>query len=421
MEAARKKRVGDRRVVVTGVGLVTPLGTGVEKNWEALAAGRSGIGPITRFDASQFATRIAGEVKDFDPEDWVEKKEVKKMDLFIQYAMASAEQAMRQSGLTIDEEIAERFGVMVGVGIGGLCTIEEYHLIFLEHGLRRVSPFFIPKLISNLAAGNIAIRYGARGINLCTTSACASGSHAVGEAYRMIRDGYLDGAITGGSEAAITALGIGGFVVMRALSTRNDRPEAASRPFDAERDGFVLSEGAAALILEERDRALARGAPMLAEIGGYGANCDAYHMTSPSVGGEGAARCMRACLEDGGLDLNLVDYINAHGTSTEQGDVAETQAIKKVFGEGAARIAVTSTKSMTGHTLGAAGAIESVFTVLAIEKGVIPPTINLEHPDPECDLDYVPNHARPAKIRLALKNSFGFGGTNTTLAFLPPA
>ncbi len=343
------------------------------------------------------------------------------MDLFIQYAVASAEQAMRQSGLTIDEEIAERVGVLIGVGIGGLCTIEEYHLIFLEHGLKRVSPFFIPKLISNLGAGNIAIRYGARGINLCTTSACASGSHAVGEAYRMIRDGYLDAAITGGAEAAITALGIGGFVVMRALSTRNDRPEAASRPFDAERDGFVMSEGAAALILEERDRAIARGAAILAEIGGYGTNCDAYHITSPAVGGEGAARCMRACLADGGLDLTLVDYINAHGTSTPQGDLAETQAIKNVFGEGAARIAVSSTKSMTGHTLGAAGAIESVFCVLAIQRGLIPPTINLEHPDPECDLDYVPNQARPAKIRIALNNSFGFGGTNTTLAFIPPA
>ncbi len=421
METARKKRLGDRRVVVTGVGLVTPLGTGVEKNWEGLSAGRSGIGPITRFNASAFATRIAGEVKDFNPEDWIEKKDVKKMDLFIQYAMASAAQAMRQSGLTIDEEIAERVGVLIGVGIGGLCTIEEYHLIFLEHGLKRVSPFFIPKLISNLAPGNIAIRYGARGINLCTTSACASGSHAVGEAYRMIRDGYLDAAITGGAEAAITALGIGGFVVMRALSTRNDSPEAASLPFDAERDGFVLSEGAAALILEERDRAIARGAAILAEVGGYGTNCDAYHITSPSVGGEGAARCMRACLEDGGLDLNLVDYINAHGTSTPQGDLAETQAIKKVFGESAGRIAVSSTKSMTGHTLGAAGAIESVFCVLAIDRGLIPPTINLEHPDPECDLDYVPNQARPRKIRIALNNSFGFGGANTTLAFIPPA
>jgi len=421
METARKRRPGDRRVVVTGVGLVTPLGTGVEKNWEALSAGRSGIGPITRFNASEFGTRIAGEVKDFNPEDWIEKKDVKKMDLFIQYAMASAAQAMRQSGLTIDEEIAERVGVLIGVGIGGLCTIEEYHLIFLEHGLKRVSPFFIPKLISNLAAGHVAIHYGARGINLCTTSACASGSHAIGEAYRMIRDGYLDAAITGGAEAAITALGIGGFAVMRALSTRNDSPASASRPFDAERDGFVMSEGAAALILEERDRALARGAPILAEVGGYGTNCDAYHITSPSVEGEGAARCMRACLEDGGLDPNLVDYINAHGTSTPQGDLAETQAIKKVFGESAARLAVSSTKSMTGHTLGAAGAIESVFSILAIERGLIPPTINLEHPDPECDLDYVPNQARPRKIRIALNNSFGFGGTNATLAFIPPA
>src|SRR5208282_4192370 len=415
------RRIGDRRVVVTGLGLVTPLGTGIEKNWEALMAGRSGIGPITRFDVSDFAARIAGEVRDFDPYDWIEKKDVKKMDLFIQYALGAAEQAMRQSALKIDESNADRVGGLVGVGIGGLLTIEENHLLFLDTRLKRITPFFIPKLISNLAPGQIAIRYGARGINLATTSACASGSHAVGEAYRMIRDGYIDAAITGGSEAALTSLGIGGFIAMRALSTRNDAPEAASRPFDAERDGFVMSEGAASLILEERDRAIARGAPILAEVGGYGTNCDAYHITSPSVGGEGAARCMRACLEDGGLNLNLVDYINAHGTSTGQGDLAETQAIKKVFGEGAGRIAVSSTKSMTGHTLGAAGAIESVFSVLAIDRGLIPPTINLDHPDPECDLDYVTNQARPRKIRIALNNSFGFGGANTTLAFIPPA
>jgi 3-oxoacyl-[acyl-carrier-protein] synthase II len=411
-----KPSVG-RRVVITGVGLVTPLGTGVEKNWTALSAGKSGIGPITRFDASTFPARIAGEVRDFNPEDWIEKRDIKKMDLFIQYAMGATEQAMRQSGFPVDENNAERVGVLVGVGIGGLCTIEEYHNLFLESGLKKVSPFFIPKLISNLAPGQISIRYGARGINLATTSACASGSHAIGDAYRLIRDGYLDGAITGGSEAAICALGVGGFIAMRALSTRNEVPEAASRPFDRDRDGFVMSEGAASLILEERERALARGATVLAEIAGYAANADAYHITSPSPDGEGAARCMRACLEDGGLDPNEVDYINAHGTSTPQGDIAETQAIKKVFGERAAQIAVSSTKSMTGHTLGAAGAIEAVYTVLAIAKGMIPPTINLENPDPQCDLDYVPNRARPARIRVALKNSFGFGGTNTTLAF----
>jgi 3-oxoacyl-[acyl-carrier-protein] synthase II len=401
------------------MGLVTPLGTGIEKNWEALMAGRSGIGPITRFDVSDFAARIAGEVRDFDPHEWIEKKDVKKMDLFIQYAVSAAEQAMRQSGLKIDDSNAERVGVLVGVGIGGLLTIEENHLLFLDTRLKRITPFFIPKLISNLAPGQIAIRYGARGINLSTTSACASGSHAVGEAYRMIRDGYLDAAITGGAEAALTSLGIGGFIAMRALSTRNDAPEAASRPFDAERDGFVMSEGAASLILEEREAALARGANVLAEMAGYAANGDAYHMTSPSPEGQGAGRCMTLCLEDGDLDPNDVDYINAHGTSTPQGDAAETQAIKHVFGERAAKIAVSSTKSMTGHTLGAAGAIESVYTVLAIERGMVPPTINYEHPDPECDLDYVPNRPRPAKIRIALNNSFGFGGTNTTLAFRP--
>ncbi len=413
------RRIGDRRVVVTGLGLVTPLGTGIEKNWEALMAGRSGIGPITRFDVSDFAARIAGEVRDFDPHDWIEKKDVKKMDLFIQYAVGAAEQAMRQSALKIDEGNADRVGVLVGVGIGGLLTIEENHLLFLETRLKRITPFFIPKLISNLAPGQIAIRYGARGINLATTSACASGSHAVGEAYRMIRDGYLDAAITGGAEAALTSLGIGGFIAMRALSTRNDAPEAASRPFDAERDGFVMSEGAAALILEEREAALKRGANIVGEIAGYAANGDAYHMTSPSPEGLGAGRCMRLCLQDGELDPNQVDYINAHGTSTPQGDAAETKAIKHVFGERAAKIAVSSTKSMTGHTLGAAGAIESVYTVLAIERGMVPPTINYEHPDPACDLDYVPNRARPAKIRIALNNSFGFGGTNTTLAFKP--
>jgi 3-oxoacyl-[acyl-carrier-protein] synthase II len=413
------RRNADRRVVVTGLGLVTPLGTGVEKNWEGLMAGRSGIGPITRFNVADFPTRIAGEVRDFDPLDWIEKKDVRKMDLFIQYAVASAEQAMRQSGLKIDEANADRVGVLIGNGIGGLCTIEENHLSFLDTRLKRITPFFIPKLISNLAPGQISIRFGARGENITTTSACASGSHAVGEAYRMIRHGYLDAAITGGAEAALTSLGVGGFIAMRALSTRNDNPDAASRPFDRERDGFVMAEGAASLILEERDAAIARGARILAEIAGYASNADAYHITSPAPEGLGAGKCMRLCLEDGDLSPAEVDYINAHGTSTPQGDVAETQAIKHVFGEHAAKISVSSTKSMTGHTLGASGAIESVFTVLAIERSMVPPTINYEYPDPECDLDYVPNQARPLKIRLALNNSFGFGGTNTTLAFRP--
>ena len=413
------RRNVDRRVVVTGMGLVTPLGTGVEKNWEALSAGRSGIGPLTRFDVSDFPTRFAGEVTDFTATDWIEKKEVRKMDLFIQYAMAAAEQAMRQSGLPINDDNADQVGVLIGVGIGGLYTIEENHQIFLDSRLRRLTPFFIPKVISNLAPGHISMRYGARGVNLSTTSACSSGSHAVGEAYRMIRGGYLDAAITGGSEAPITPLGVGGFAAMRALSTRNEDPQAASRPFDLDRDGFVIAEGAGALVLEERESAIARGAHILAEIAGYATNSDAYHITSPSPEGQGAAKCMQRCLEDGDLNPAEVDYINAHGTSTPAGDLAETQAIKRVFGEHAARLAVSSTKSMTGHTLGAAGAIESVYTILAIKYGLIPPTINREKPDPECDLDYVPDAARAARIRLALNNSFGFGGTNTTLAFRP--
>jgi 3-oxoacyl-[acyl-carrier-protein] synthase II len=411
----------DRRVVVTGVGLVTPLGTGVEKNWEALMAGRSGIGPITRFNAEDFPTRIAGEIRDFDPLDWIEKKDVRKMDLFIQYCMAATEQAMRHSGLKIDEENADRVGVLVGNGIGGLVTIEENHLSFLDSRLKRITPFFIPKLLSNLAPGQISIRFGARGENITTTSACASGSHAIGEAYRMIRHGYLDAAITGGTEAAITSLGVGGFIAMRALSTRNDNPAAASRPFDRERDGFVIAEGSAALILEERESALRRGAEVLAEVAGYASNSDAYHITSPSPEGRGAAKCIAMCLADGEIQRDEVDYINAHGTSTPPGDLAETQAIKRVFGEQAAKIAVSSTKSMTGHTLGAAGAIESVYTVLALQRQMIPPTINYENPDPECDLDYVPNRARAGRLRLALNNSFGFGGTNTTLAFRPAA
>ncbi len=423
MEMAQPKlpRKAGRRVAVTGLGLVTPLGTGVEKNWEALLHGRSGIGPIQRFDASAFPVRIGGEVRDFNPLDWVEKKEIKRMDLFILYVVAAAEQAMRQSRLKIDLSNAERVGVIIGVGIGGLLTIEENHLQFLQGGLKRVTPFFIPRLLGNLAPGQIAMRYGARGINLTTTSACASGSHAVGEAYRMIRCGYLDAALVGGAEAAITYMGMGGFIAMRALSTRNDEPTRASRPFDRERDGFVMSEGAAVLVLEEWEQAAGRGAAILAEVAGYGANDDAYHITAPSPEGEGAARCMQLCLQESGLDRDEVDYINAHGTSTPQGDLAETQAIKRVFGERAFKLAVSSTKSMTGHTLGAAGAIESVYTVLAVSTGMIPPTINYENADPECDLDYVPNQARQTRLRLALNNSFGFGGTNTTLAFRPAA
>jgi 3-oxoacyl-[acyl-carrier-protein] synthase II len=341
------------------------------------------------------------------------------MDLFIQFAIAATEQAMRHSALKIDDANAERVGVLTGVGIGGLTTIEEGCRLFAESGLKFLSPFFIPKLISNLAPGQISIRYGARGTSFATTSACASGSHAIGEAYLMIRDGRLDAAITGGAEAAITHLGVGGFAAMRALSTRNDAPQKASRPFDKERDGFVIAEGAGALILEEREAALARGARIIAEICGYATNSDAHHITSPAPEGRGAAKCMAMCLESNDLNPAEVDYINAHGTSTPQGDAAETQAVKRVFGEHAAKVAVSSTKSMTGHTLGAAGAIESVYTALAIERGIAPPTINQESPDPECDLDYVPNRPRQMRIRIAFNNSFGFGGTNTTLAFRP--
>ena len=406
-----------RRVAVTGLGLVTPLGTGVDKNWEALMAGRSGISRISRFDPKDFPTRIAGEVRDFRPEDFIEKKEIKKMDLFIQYAMAAAEMAMSASGFQIDESNAPRVGAVIGVGLGGLPTIEEYHGVYLESGLKRISPFMIPKLIANLAPGQIAIRYGAKGINYTPTSACSSGGHAVGEAMRMIRHGYQDAVICGGAEACISPTGVGGFVAMRALSTRNDEPERASRPFDKGRDGFVMAEGAGVLILEELESARRRGAPMLAEVIGYGTNADAYHITQPSPEGVGAADCMRLCLEDAGIGPDAVQYINAHGTSTEFNDANETKAIKSVFGEYAARIPVSSTKSMTGHLLGGAGGVEAVFTVLALQRGMIPPTINYEERDPACDLDYVPNVARPAELNVALSNSYGFGGTNVSLAF----
>jgi 3-oxoacyl-[acyl-carrier-protein] synthase II len=406
-----------RRVAVTGLGLVTPLGTGVEKNWEALVRGRSGVGAISRFDASGFPTRIAGEVRDFRAEDFIEKKEIKKMDLFIQYTMAAADMAIASSGLKIDDANAERVGVIVGVGLGGLPTIEEYHGLFLDSGLKRISPFMIPKLIANLAPGQVAIKHGAKGINYTPTSACSSGGHAVGEAMRMIRHGYQDAVICGGAEAAISPTGVGGFVAMRALSTRNDAPERASRPFDKNRDGFVISEGAGVLILEELEMARRRGAPILAEVVGYGTNGDAYHITQPSPEGVGAAACMALCLADAGISPDAVHYINAHGTSTEYNDANETKAIKRVFGEYAARLPVSSTKSMTGHLLGGAGGVEAAYTVLALQHGVIPPTINYEEPDPDCDLDYVPNVARQAPIELALSNSYGFGGTNVSLAF----
>jgi 3-oxoacyl-[acyl-carrier-protein] synthase II len=406
-----------RRVAVTGLGLVTPLGTGVEKNWEALSHGRSGISTISRFDAKDFPTRIAGEVRDFRAEDFIEKKEIKKMDLFTHYSMAAADMALADSGLKIEESNAERVGVVLGVGLGGLPTIEEYHSLYLESGLRRISPFMIPKLIANLAPGQIAIKHGAKGINYTPTSACSSGGHAVGEAMRMIRHGYQDAVICGGAEAAISPMGVGGFIAMRALSTRNDEPARASRPFDKNRDGFVIGEGAGVLILEEMESARRRGAKILAEVIGYGANDDAFHITQPSPEGIGAASCMRLCLEDAGIGPDAVGYINAHGTSTQFNDSNETKAIKRVFGEYAARLPVTSTKSMTGHLLGGAGGVEAAFTVLALSRGLIPPTINYEERDPDCDLDYVPNFARKAPIEIALSNSYGFGGTNVSLAF----
>lgn len=402
-----------RRVVVTGMGLVTPLGTGVEKNWDALIAGRSGIKRISRFsNLEAYPSQIAGEVPDFSAADFIEPKEIKKMDLFIQYAVAAAAMAMTDSGLKIDAELAEQVGVIIGVGLCGIDTIETTKEAILQGGPRKISPFFIPKVISNLAPGQIAIRHGAKGINLTPTSACASGTHAIGEAYHLIRRGLQDAVITGGAESAITPLAVGGFAAMKALSTRNDEPERASRPFDRDRDGFVIAEGSGVLILEERERALQRGAKIYAEVVGYAANGDAHHMTAPAPEGEGAARCMRLALKDAGLAPTDVDYINAHGTSTEYNDANETMAIKKVFGEQAAKLAVSSTKSMTGHLLGAAGAVEGVFSALSLHHGLIPPTINYDNPDPQCDLDYVPNEARKADLKVVLSNSFGFGGTN---------
>jgi 3-oxoacyl-[acyl-carrier-protein] synthase II len=403
---------------VTGLGLVTPMGTGVAKNWEAVTAGRSGIKTIDRFpDVASFASRIAGQVTDFRAEDFIEAKEIKKMDRFIHFAIGAASMAMEDSALKIDPEFAETVGVIIGVGMCGLDTLETTKEALLAGGPRKISPFFIPKVISNLAPGQIAIRYGAKGINWTPTSACASGTHAIGEAFHLIRRGLQDAVIAGGAEAAITPLGVGGFAAMKALSTRNDEPERASRPFDKDRDGFVIGEGSGVLILEERERAMKRGAKIYAEVIGYGTNGDAHHMTAPAPEGEGAARCMRLALKDAGIAPREIDYINAHGTSTEYNDANESTAIKAVFGEHAARLAVSSTKSMTGHLLGAAGAVEGVYSTLALHHGMIPPTINYETPDPACNLDYVPNQARKADIKVALSNSFGFGGTNACVIF----
>ena len=407
----------NRRVVVTGVGLVSPVGMGTQVNWDALCAGTSGIGPITRFDAAAFSTRFAGEVKNFDPLQFIEKKELKKMDIFIQFAVAAAQYAMDDAALTIDAALAPRIGVFIGSGIGGFTTIEEQHSAYLEGGPRKISPFFIPSAIINLAAGQVSIRFGAKGPNSATCTACSASAHAIGDAFEIIRRSAADVMIAGGSEAAITPMGIGGFGALRALSTRNDEPQRASRPFDRDRDGFIVGEGAGVLILEEHDRAVARGAKIYAELVGYGMSADAYHITAPSEDGDGAFRVMRAAIESAGVAPAAVDYINAHGTSTPQGDQLETLAIKRTFGDHAKRVAVSSTKSMTGHLLGAAGGLEAGITALAVHNQCAPPTINLDTPDECCDLDYVPHRSRGMKIDYALSNSFGFGGTNAALLF----
>jgi len=406
-----------RRVVVTGLGVVSALGTGVEKNWDALMAGRCGIDLITRFDASEFPTQIAGEVKDFNAEDYVPKKEIKKMDLFIQYALAAAEEAMQDSGLQVTEENAERVGVLVGAGLGGLPAIEKYHSAMLEGGYKKISPFFIPMLITNLAPGQISMRFGAKGPNVSSVSACATGTHSIGDAYHIIARGDADAMIAGGAESTITPLAIGGFNVMRALSTRNDDPQTASRPFEKNRDGFVMAEGAGILVLEEYEAAKARGAQIYGEVCGYGLTADAYHLTAPAPGGEGAARCMKMAVKNAGILVEEIDYINAHGTSTHFNDLYETMAIKTVLGSHAKKVMVSSTKGMTGHALGAAGGMEAAFSLLTMQRGSVPPTINYQEVDPECDLDYVPNEARQAEVKVVLSNSFGFGGTNASLLF----
>jgi 3-oxoacyl-[acyl-carrier-protein] synthase II len=405
-----------RRVVVTGMGLVTPLGTGLEKTWKALCAGKSGIARITRFDPTDYPCQIAGEVPDFDPAAFIEKKDIKKMDIFIHYAVGAAQMAVDDAGLKVTGENADRVGVYIGAGIGGLPAIEHYHKILLEKGADRVSPFFIPMVIINLASGQVAIRLGARGPNSCAVTACATGNHCIGDAFRLIQRGDADVMLAGGTEAAITPLGVAGFAAARALSRRNDDPARASRPFDRDRDGFVLGEGAGVVVLEELETARRRGARIYGEVVGYAMNSDAHHITAPPDDGEGAIRCMEMAIKDAGVSKDEIGYINAHATSTFA-DKVETQAIKGVFGDRAYRIPVSSTKSMTGHLLGAAGGVEAVFSLLAIHRGVVPPTINLEHPDPECDLDYVPGRAREATVKVALSNSFGFGGVNACLLF----
>ncbi len=404
-----------RRVVVTGVGLVSPVGMGTQANWDALCAGTSGIGPITRFDATAFSTRFAGEVKNFDPLQFIEKKELKKMDLFIQFAIAASQYAMDDARLTIAPEVADRVGVFIGSGIGGFTTIEREHIAYLEGGPRKISPFFIPASIINLAAGHVSIRYGAKGPNLATCTACTASAHAIGDSYEIIKRGAADAMIAGGAEAAVCPMGIGGFAALRALSTRNDDPSHASRPFEKDRDGFVLGEGAGIVVLEELEFAKRRGATIYAEMVGYGMSGDAYHMTAPSENGDGAFRVMNAAIASAGIRPDQVNYVNAHGTSTPHNDRIETTAIKRVFGDHAHKLAISSTKSMTGHLLGAAGGLEAGITALSVRHQLAAPTINLAQPDEGCDLDYVPHKARPMAIEYALSNSFGFGGTNGVL------
>ncbi len=406
-----------RRVVVTGVGVLSPIGNDRETFWNRLIRGESGIGPVTRFDPSNFPTQIAGEVKDFDPLDYMERKEARRMDRFVQFAVAATKMAMQDAALDMEKEDPNRVGVYIGSGIGGLATWEEQHKVLLNKGPRRVSPFFIPMMIANMAAGQVSIMTGAKGPTSAAISACATGTHSIGDAFKIIQRGDADVMIAGGAEATITPMAFAGFCAARAMSTRNEEPQKASRPFDKERDGFVMGEGAGVLILESLEHAEKRGASIIAELAGYGMSSDAHHLTAPAPEGEGACRAMQQAMKDAGLSPEEIDYINAHGTSTDLNDKFETMAIKNAFGEHAQRLVVSSNKSMIGHLLGAAGGVEAIATALTVKTGMIPPTINLETPDPECDLDYVPNQARESKVRAALSNSLGFGGHNATLLF----
>lgn len=405
-----------RRVVVTGIGAVTPLGNNTETTWNNIKSGVSGVGPLTRLNADEYPAKVAAEVKDFNPEEYIDKKDARKMDRFTHYAVASAFMAVKDANLQITDENAHRIGVWIGSGIGGMETFENQYETFMKRGYRRVSPFFVPMMIPDMATGQVSIYLGAKGFNSCTVTACATGTNSIGDAFKVIQRGDADAMISGGAEAPITKMSVAGFCANTALSNNPD-PKTASRPFDQNRDGFVIGEGAGIVVLEELEHALARGAKIYAEIVGYGATGDAYHITAPAPGGEGGARAMKMAIEDGGLKPEDIDYINAHGTSTDYNDKFETLAIKEVFGEHAYKLAVSSTKSMTGHLLGAAGGIEAIFTVLAMKEGILPPTINLENPDPECDLDYVPNKAREKEITAAMSNSLGFGGHNATIVF----